>query len=88
MLNGRAHGALSSSPKPEQETLRHPDALFMPFAKQLAQGDEGFALRKGDDALAEQFNEWIDARQADGWLKARHDYWFKSLAWESQVANP
>ncbi|MFB2871819.1 transporter substrate-binding domain-containing protein [Aeromonas jandaei] len=88
VLNGRAHGALSSSPKPEQETLRHPDALFMPFADQLAQGDEGFALRKGDDALAEQFNEWIAARQADGWLKARHDYWFKSLAWESQVANP
>ena len=88
MLNGRAHGALSSSPKPEQEALRHPDALFMPFAEPLAQGDEGFALRKGDDALAEQFNEWIAARQADGWLKARHDYWFKSLAWEAQVANP
>ncbi len=88
VLNGRAHGALSSSPKPEQEALRHPDALFMPFAEPLAQGDEGFALRKGDDALAEQFNEWIAARQADGWLKARHDYWFKSLAWEAQVANP
>ncbi len=88
VLNGRAHGALSSSPKPEQEALRHPDALFMPFAKPLAEGSEGFALRKGDDALAEQFNEWIAARQADGWLKARHDYWFKSLAWEAQVANP
>lgn len=88
VLNGRAHGALSSSPKPEQEALRHPNALFMPFAKQLAQGSEGFALRKGDDALAEQFNGWIAARQADGWLKARHDYWFKSLAWEAEVANP
>lgn len=88
VLNGRAHGALSSSPKPEQETLRHPEALFMPFAEPLSQGSEGFALRKGDDALAEQFNEWIAARQADGWLKARHDYWFKSLAWEAQVANP
>ena len=32
VLNGRAHGALSSSPKPEQEALRHPDALFMPFS--------------------------------------------------------
>lgn len=88
VLNGRAHGALSSSPKPEQETLRHPDALFMPFATPLAQGNEGFALRKEDGALAEQFNEWIDTRQADGWLKARHDYWFKSLVWEAQVANP
>lgn len=88
VLNGRAHGALASSPKPEQETLRHPDALFMPFANPLNEGSEGFALRKEDGQLTEKLNQWIAARQADGWLNARYQYWFKTLEWETQVARP
>lgn len=33
------------------------------------------------------FNNWIMPRQRDGWPKERHDYWFKSRDWASQVVE-
>ncbi|HMQ12913.1 MAG TPA: amino acid ABC transporter substrate-binding protein, partial [Candidatus Competibacter phosphatis] len=48
---------------------------------------EGFALRKGDPDALNFFNNWIMLRQQDGWLKERHDYWFKTRDWASQVVE-
>jgi polar amino acid transport system substrate-binding protein len=51
------------------------------------QGAEGFALRKGDPDALNFFNNWILLRQQDGWLKERHDYWFKTRDWAGQVVE-
>ena len=87
VLNGKAHAFITSTPTPAFEALKHPDTLFLPIAEPFVQGAEGFALRKGDPDALNFFNNWILLRQQDGWLKERHDYWFKTRDWASQVAD-
>lgn len=87
VLNGKAHAFVTSTPTPAFEALKHPDKLFLPIPEPFVQGAEGFALRKGDPDALNFFNNWILLRQQDGWLKERHDYWFKTRAWAGQVVE-
>ena len=87
VLNGKAHAFVTSTPTPAFEALKHPDKLFLPVSEPFVQGAEGFALRKGDPDALNFFNNWILLRQQDGWLKERHDYWFKSREWAARVAE-
>ncbi len=87
VLNGKAHAFITSTPTPAFEALKHPDKLFLPIPEPFVQGAEGFALRKGDPDALNFFNNWILLRQQDGWLKERHDYWFKTRDWAAQVAE-
>ena len=87
VLNGKAHAFVTSTPTPAFEALKHPDKLFLPIAEPFVQGAEGFALRKGDPDALNFFNNWILLRQQDGWLKERHDYWFKTRDWAGQVVE-
>jgi len=87
VLNGKAHAFVTSTPTPAFEALKHPDKMFLPIAEPFVQGAEGFALRKGDPDALNFFNNWILLRQQDGWLKERHDYWFKTRDWAGQVAE-
>ncbi len=87
VLNGKAHAFVSSTPTPAFEALKHPDTLFLPLPEPFVQGAEGFALRKGDPDALNFFNNWILLRQQDGWLKERHDYWFKTRDWATQVVD-
>lgn len=85
VLNGNAHATMASEPTPSSEARRYPDTLSVPFNQAFQAGGEGFAIRKGDpDALA-FFNSWITAKTNTGWLKARHDYWFRGDDWADQV---
>lgn len=87
VLNGKAHAFITSTPTPAFEALKHPDTLFLPIPEPFVQGAEGFALRKGDPDALNFFNNWILLRQQDGWLKERHDYWFKTRDWANQVSE-
>ncbi|MBS1222376.1 MAG: putative amino acid transporter [Proteobacteria bacterium] len=87
VLNGKAHAFITSTPTPAFEALKHPDKLFLPIPEPFVQGAEGFALRKGDPDALNFFNNWILLRQQDGWLKDRHDYWFKTRDWATRVAE-
>ncbi len=87
VLNGKAHAFVTSTPTPAFEALKHPDNLFLPIPEPFVQGAEGFALRKGDPDALNFFNNWILLRQQDGWLKERHDYWFKTRDWAAQVSE-
>lgn len=85
VLNGNAHATMASEPTPSSEARRYPDVLSVPFNQAFQAGGEGFAIRKGDpDALA-YFNSWITAKTNTGWLKERHDYWFRGNDWADQV---
>ena len=87
VLNGNAHAVIASSPKPEHETIKNADTLFIPFEERLSKGNEAFAVRLGETDKAEFFNEWIKARTEDGWLKERYEYWFPTLDWQDQIAQ-
>lgn len=87
VLNGNADLFIASSPKPEHESLKHPQKLFIPFTDTLAQGNEGFAVRLGEQDKKQLFDKWINERKADGWLEERYQYWFSTLDWEPVVAT-
>lgn len=87
VLNGNAHAVIASSPKPEHETIKHPNVLFLPFSERLSKGNEAFAVRLGEEEKKAFFDHWIQARTEDGWLAERYEYWFASLDWQDQVAQ-
>ncbi len=85
VLNGNAHAVIASSPKPEQEVIKHQDLLFLPFTERLSKGNEAFAVRLGEEDKKAFFDKWIADRTADGWLSERYEYWFATLDWQDQV---
>ncbi|MCG9751767.1 transporter substrate-binding domain-containing protein [Vibrio brasiliensis] len=87
VLNGNAHAVIASSPKPEHETVKNSDKLFIPFTDRLSKGNEAFAVRLGESDKEAFFNSWIQARTEDGWLKERYEYWFSTLDWQNQIAS-
>ncbi|WP_100751623.1 transporter substrate-binding domain-containing protein [Vibrio salilacus] len=87
VINGNAHAVIASSPKPEHETVKHSDKLFIPFNKRLSQGNEAFAVRLGEADKEAFFNQWIEARTRDGWLIQRYEYWFSTLDWQEKTAS-
>ena len=85
VVNGNAHAMISSAPKPRFWMDNYPDKLFMPTDENLTTGDEAFALRKGDPDALNFFSNWIVVHTSNGWLKERHDFWFKAQTWRDQV---
>jgi polar amino acid transport system substrate-binding protein len=85
VVNGRAHGLISSAPKPVFAVLDNPDALFSPFGQMLALQLDSIAVRKGDPDSLNFLNNWIQSRQLDGWLEEKQSYWFRNRAWRDQV---
>ena len=85
VVNGNAHAMISSAPKPRFWMSQYPEKLFMPTDDNLTTGDEAFALRKGDPDALNFFSNWILVNTSNGWLKERHDFWFKTQTWADQV---
>lgn len=85
VLNGNAHATMASEPLPSREARSYPDTLHIPFDVLFNQLGEGFALRKGDPDALNFFNNWIAHYWRTGWLQERHDYWFTTEEWASQV---
>ncbi len=87
VLNGKAHATMASEPSPSTEARRYPDVLSVPFDRTFSATGEAFGLRKGDPDALNYFNNWINFKTRNGWLKSRHDYWFKSDDWADQVSD-
>ena len=85
VVNGNAYAMISSAPKPRFWMSKHPDKLFMPSEENLTRGDEAMAVRKGDPDAINFFDNWIRANISSGWIKKRHDYWFKTQDWAKDV---
>ena len=88
VLNGNAHATISSGPKPAFWVEENADKLYLANGgENLSRGDEAFALRKGDPDALNFFSNWILVNTSNGWLKERHDYWFRGQqAWKDRVA--
>ena len=87
VLNGNAHATMASEPTPSEEARRYPDTLYVPFNETFQAGGESFALRKGDPDAENFFNNWIGVKSRVGWLKERHDYWFRGDEWKANAAD-
>ncbi|MEP0964036.1 MAG: transporter substrate-binding domain-containing protein [Roseobacter sp.] len=87
VLNGNAHATMSSEPSPSEYARRYPDIVSVPFNQAFQAGGEAFAFRKGDPDAENFFNNWIGTKARVGWLKGRHDYWFRGNEWADQVAE-
>lgn len=85
VINGNAHATIGSEPLATFASIQNPDKIVKPHEGYLATSVEGFALRKGDADAITFLNAWIAANRESGWLKSRHDYWFRSRAWADQV---
>lgn len=87
VLNGNAHATMASEPTPSEEARRYADTLYVPFNETFQAGGEAFAFRKGDPDAENFFNNWIGVKTRTGWLKERHDYWFRGDDWKDDVAE-
>jgi|TARA_B100000959_G_scaffold81265_1_gene86555 polar amino acid transport system substrate-binding protein len=87
VVNGNAHAVLTSFPKPTDWQSKHPDVLFNPTLEKLTEGDESFAIRKGDPDALNVFSNWIMTKTSNGWLDERWAYWFTTRDWSDQVAD-
>jgi len=85
VLNGTAHALMSSEPLPSTEARRYPETLHVPYDYPFRSAAEAFAVRKGDPDALNFFNNWIMFYTNNGWLKERHDYWFRTDEWADQV---
>ena len=85
VLNGNVHATMSSEPLPSTEARRYPDTLYVPFDYAFEASGEAFAVRKGDPDAINFFNNWIGLHERNGWLKERHDYWFRGEEWADMV---
>jgi polar amino acid transport system substrate-binding protein len=81
VLNGNAHAAFSSSPKPAYWAADYPDKVYRPLKGELfTKEPSGFVVPKGDPDALFFFNAWI--RDNEDWLKDRSDYWYGTKDWE------
>ncbi|HKK33227.1 MAG TPA: transporter substrate-binding domain-containing protein [Desulfomicrobiaceae bacterium] len=86
VLNKRADAMVSSEPFPAFQSIKHPKKLYLPLAGEtFTQEPIGFAIRKGDVDFLNFLNNWILVTDAEGWLKNRHAFWFKTMDWESDL---
>lgn len=86
VLNGNAHAFMTSEPKPAYYVIDNPDVLYHPFGVgPFDPSASAFAVRKGDPDALNFFNNWIQYRNLDGWLKSAHAKWFQNRDWKDQV---
>lgn len=85
LINGKAHAVVGSAPTPAFYAVKYPDKLFLPLKETFTKEPIGFAVRKGDFDTLNFFNNWITVVAAEGWLKERKNYWFRTRDWEDMI---
>ena len=85
LRNGNVHAVIGNAPRPAYEAVDYSDTLFLPVKGTFTKEPIAFALRKGDPDTLAFFNSWITVAFLEGWLEERHNYWFSSKDWISQV---
>jgi polar amino acid transport system substrate-binding protein len=85
LRNGNVHAVVGSAPRPAYEAVDYSDTLFLPGKETFTREPIGFAIRKGDPDTLAFFNSWITITTLEGWLEERHNYWFGSKDWLSQI---
>ena len=88
VVDGYAHGVVASTPAPLLWVDAHPDELVLAVdGDNIAEGDEAFALRKGDPDALNYFSNWILVNTSNGWLQKTHSHWFQDLSSWRHLTN-
>lgn len=82
LLKSKIHALIEASPVPKFLALQHPSKVDTPLNKPLLSYKAAMAVNKGEQEFLNYLNAWITAREAEGWLPAKHKYWFNSLEWK------
>lgn len=82
LMEGDIHALIEASPVPKFLALQHPSKIDAPLNKPLLSYKAAMAVNKGQQEFLNYLNAWITARDAEGWLPAKHKYWFDSLDWK------
>ena len=85
LLNGRVHAVVASAPTPAFQAIKYPEKLFLPLDKTFTREPIGFAVKKGDFDTMNYLDNWIRYVKAEGWLKDRKNYWFRTKDWEKMI---
>ena len=84
LLDGKIYALVEATPIPRFLALQHPGLVDAPLSRPLLSYKAGMAVNKGEQELLNYLNAWITARDAEGWIPAKHKYWFKSLDWKGE----
>ena len=87
VVAGDAHAAAAFATTRTTWVKAHLKTLNLPFEEPFASEVGAIAVRKGDLDTLNFFNSWIEANEADGWLKQRRQYWFQTREGADQVAT-
>ena len=85
LLNGRVHAVVASAPTPAFQAIKYPAKLFLPLDKTFTREPIGFAVKKGDFDTMNYLDNWIRYVKAEGFLKDRKNYWFRTRDWEKLI---
>ncbi len=85
LVNGRVHAVVASAPTPAFQALKYPAKLFLPLDKTFTREPIGFAVKKGDFDSMNYLDNWIRYVDAEGFLKDRKHYWFRTKNWEKLI---
>ena len=81
VLNGNAHAAFSSSPKPAYWAVDYADKVYQPLGGDLFTYEPcAFVVPKGDPDSIFFYNAWITTNR--DWLEDKSDYWYGTKDWE------
>ncbi len=83
MISGRAHVLFGSAPLGSFEVIRSPELVRHVSEEIIFPQPISIAVRKGDFDSLNAIDAWIRGVEGEGWLKERHNYWFKSKEWEA-----
>ncbi len=84
LLNGKAHGFVTSSPLPAHTAAKHGETVFA-LNEPLTADPIAFGVKKGDFDTLATFNTWIRNVESAGWLEEKRTYWWKTTDWESLI---
>ncbi len=82
LMQGDIHALIEASPVPKFLALQYPDKIDAPLTTPLLSYKAAMAVNKGEQDFLNYLNAWITARDTEGWLPAKHKYWFDSLDWK------
>ena len=85
LVNGRVHAVVASAPTPAFQALKYPAKLFLPLDKTFTREPSGFAVKKGDIDSMNYLDNWIRYVEAEGFLRDRKHYWFRTKNWEKLI---
>jgi polar amino acid transport system substrate-binding protein len=81
LLAGETDGMVASIPRPELAAHLYDSELVLGEDGPLVTQADAFALRPDDMRLQRFVDNWIAAREADGYLAALRDYYFAGFDW-------